>query len=210
MPFIPVPNGVLVEFRMTSLAQQVENTLWFITGADPTVVTMTNLGNALETWWATEYSPLVSSGVSLREIALTSMDSITGPQVTIVPSPALAGLNLGAQMPNNISLTVSFRTALRGRSFRGRNYVVGFVEAQIAGNEVNGVDAQNWADAYNAIPGAIAGTTYAWVVASRFSGTDANGDPIPRVTGIATPVTTALVVDTVVDSQRRRLPGRGA
>jgi len=46
-------------------------------------------------------------------------------------------------------------------------------------------------------------------VASRFSGVDGDGKPIPRTAGVVTPISNVIVVDRVLDSQRRRLPGRG-
>jgi hypothetical protein len=48
-----------------------------------------------------------------------------------------------------------------------------------------------------------------WVVVSRFSGVDVNGDPIPRAAGVVNIITAVLAVDNTVDSQRRRLPHRG-
>ena len=63
--------------------------------------------------------------------------------------------------------------------------------------------------AYEGLPSVATVAGYTWVVASRFSGVDAEGDPIPRAAGITTPITTVLIVDNLVDSQRRRLSGRG-
>jgi len=37
----------------------------------------------------------------------------------------------------------------------------------------------------------------------------ATGKPIPRTTGIATKITSVVIVDNIVDAQRRRLPKRG-
>jgi hypothetical protein len=48
-----------------------------------------------------------------------------------------------------------------------------------------------------------------WVIVSRFSGVDADKKPIPRAAAVITPITAVTVVDNIVDSQRRRLPGRG-
>jgi hypothetical protein len=45
---------------------------------------------------------------------------------------------------------------------------------------------------------------------SRFSGVDEDGRPIPRVAGISTVVLSYGVTDNNLDSQRRRLAGRGA
>jgi hypothetical protein len=48
------------------------------------------------------------------------------------------------------------------------------------------------------------------VIASRFSGVDPDtGKPIPRTAGVTTNVITVVAADLVIDSQRRRLPGRG-
>jgi hypothetical protein len=44
---------------------------------------------------------------------------------------------------------------------------------------------------------------------SRYSGVDEDGRPIPRVAGETADILSVLVVDATVDSQRRRLPGRG-
>src|SRR5215216_2707941 len=184
MPFVPVTNTVLAELRMTADNQFVENTLYFEYLSLPTLAEMTTLGQALIDWWDANIAPLTWVGVELREVVVTSLNSGTGLQATVVPAVTQLGeLNVSA-LPMNVSLTISFRTGLRGRSFRGRNYVVGLVEGQTTG--ANQIDSA---------------TSAAFV--------DANGDPIPRAAGVTTPITSVLVVDNIVDSQRRRLPGRG-
>jgi hypothetical protein len=123
--------------------------------------------------------------------------------------PAFGDLN-DAPLPNNVTLTVSFRTANRGRSFRGRNYVVGLGETQVAGNTVAPSVITAFDGIYSQLLASPVAAIATWVVVSRFSGVDpVTKEPIPRVTGIATPITSVTVVDNVVDSQRRRLPKRG-
>lgn len=210
MPFVPVPNCALAELRMTLDLQQVENTLWFDMGAVPDEAGLLSLNNALLAWWADFYAPLISSEVQLVEIACTSMDSATGPQVVLPPATALFGTQVEPSLPNNVTLTVSFRTASRGRSFRGRNYVVGLIEQQVLRNTILDEVATGWQDAYSELLGFADTPGFSWVVASRFSGVDpVTGQPIPRVTGVATQITSVTVVDKIVDSQRRRLPKRG-
>jgi hypothetical protein len=210
MPFIPVPNSAEVEIRMELDSQKVENTLWFETTAPPTSANLADLTAALYDWWVAEYSPLVTSQLILREIVATSQDTATGPQDTFAPPVLSTGTDTGAPLPNMVSLTVSFRTGFRGRSFRGRNYVVGITEPQVVNNNIDPTLVTAWRSAYDAILTSLGSTDYTWVVASRFSGVDGDGHPIPRVTGIVTPVTTVVVVDPVLDVQRRRLPGRGS
>lgn len=210
MPFVPVANTAEVEIRMTANGQKVENTLWFEFATPPAVSDLLALVNAIESWWLSDYAPRVSVGVQLREIAATSMDSATGPQVTQAPvSPSFGG-NTANIVPGNVTITVSFRTGSRGRSFRGRNYIVGLTEDQIAGNQVVAGVTAPWAAAYNNLIAAVAVANATWVIASRFSGVNpTTKQPIPRAAGITSPVLSAVIVDDNIDSQRRRLTGRG-
>jgi hypothetical protein len=210
MPFVPVPNTALVEMRMLLDAQQVENTLYFDFGATPVIGDLTSIANAMITWWESAYSTAITTSVELREVVATDLSSATGPQVSISPAvPAFGDLN-DAPLPNNVTLTVSFRTANRGRSFRGRNYVVGLGETQVAGNTVAPSVITAFDGIYSQLLASPVAAIATWVVVSRFSGVDpVTGEPIPRVTGIATPIISVTVVDNVVDSQRRRLPKRG-
>jgi len=210
MPFVPVAATVLVEMRMTADLQEVENTLYFEFEDPFTNIEMLNLGDDLVTWWINFYAPNIWEGVQLREVVVTNLTSATSDQVSSTVPPATTG-QLGTDpLPTNVSLTISFRTALRGRSFRGRNYVVGMVEAQTIGaNTVDSAVIADWITCYEELLTIAASNATAWVVVSRFSGVDGNGDPIPRVAGVTTPINSVVIVDNVVDSQRRRLPGRG-
>lgn len=210
MPFIPVANTVLAEIRMTADLQQVENTLYFEFPAAPTLASMQTLADDLQAWWIASYAGQIWSGVELREITLTDLTSSSGPQLTQVPPSGTLGDLSNPPLPTSVTLTVSFRTALRGRSFRGRNYVVGLVESQTtSANEIDSTTIAAWASTYTDLFAVAADAGVTWVVVSRFSGVDGSGNPIPRAAGVTTPVTTVVIVDNVVDSQRRRLPGRG-
>jgi len=210
MPFVPVPNCVEAEIRMTWDLQEVENTLYFDFGDTPTVGGMVTLMNDLFDWWTTNMAPLIFGGVQLREIVVTDISSATGPQVSFTPPIAEFGSASGASLPNNVSFTVSFRTASRGRSFRGRNYVVGLTEGAVVGNTVDTAVVNAYIAAYAELKNSPILDDGVWSVVSRFSGVNpTTGKPIPRTTGIATPITSVIVVDSTIDSQRRRLPGRG-
>lgn len=204
MAFVPVPNTALAEIRMTDDFQKVENTLYFDFGAPPTVTDLQNLGADLLAWYIALMGPLQSSGVALREIYITDLTSATGPTHTETPATLITGGASGEQLPNNVSVAVSFRTALRGRSFRGRNYFVGLVDSQVAHNTLTGAMIAALTNAYNQLPASLGTSGAIWVVVSRFTA------GAPRVTGVATPVSAVVIVDDTVDSQRRRLPGRGA
>lgn len=210
MPFVPVDSTVLVECRMTLQDQKVENTLWVNFPTEPNVAVMNALAADILDWWISDYATLCSDNVVLREVVCTYQGTNTGAQVSL-PAPGGTNGNLtGPQLPNNNSLTVSFRTANRGRSFRGRNYIVGLIIGSVVDNNAVPGYVNAVTDAYEKLlPGGGALTAGTWVVASRFSGVDADDKPIPRAAGVVTPITSVLVVDSTIDSQRRRLPGRG-
>lgn len=190
--------------------QKIENTLWFDVGTVPDVVSMEPVLEGLFTWWTDHYALNCSETVSLREIVVTSMHSSTGPVLSFSPPTLETGDVSEDSLPNNVALTVSFRTALRGRSFRGRNYYAGLTANQVTGNTVNSISAASIRDIYQDLVTGDMADIGTLVIASRFSGVDPDtGKPIPRDEGVATPVTSIVIVDPVVDSMRRRLPGRG-
>lgn len=210
MPFIPVENVALIECRMLYDSQKVENTLYCLNAGGWDTASLTEVATEVKDWWAASYSQLCSVEVSLREVIATDLTSETAGQAAVDGAGAVGAVG-GGGMPSNVSLAVSFRTGLRGRSFRGRNYVVGIGGTFQEGiNELDEDFIANVATQYNNLLTDVFTGDFVWVVVSRFSGVDPDTHkPIPRDAGVATPVVVALVVDNTIDSQRRRLPGRG-
>jgi hypothetical protein len=210
MPFIPVANTVMSEIRMRLDGQQIENTLYWQKGGSWSSGDILTLGNALLTWWPVNYAPFVSSAVTLSEIYLTDLTSDTSGVLSVpAPTPHPAGDRSAASLPNNVALTISFRSGLRGRSNRGRNYISGLSEDAVVLNTVDAGVITDIENGYNALFDVASDTSSAWVIVSRYSGVDEDGRPIPRVAGETADILSVLVVDATVDSQRRRLPGRG-
>jgi hypothetical protein len=211
MPFVPVPLTVAVEIRYLLDEQHIENTLYFRGLGAPTISSLTGVINGVEAWWVDNMAPLLCDTLDLVEIVATDISSASGPQLALPPVSVSGGALGQPALPNNVTLAVSFRTASRGRSFRGRNYIPVLTEGQVVNNTVGDAAVDGFQAAYEALRIAAGDFTpeHEWVVVSRFSGVDSDKKPIPRTTGIATPVTSVVVVDPVIDSQRRRLPGRG-
>lgn len=189
---------------MTLYAQQIENTLYFRYSAEPTIEQLEALGDDLIDWWDLQYRQALSADLSLREVQVTALESSTASSVARTPDIPLVGLDGASGSPGNVALAVSFRTVNRGRSFRGRNFVSGIPNDQIAGNTIQPavIEAVQGAyvdllDRHNTIGEGQ------WVVVSRFT------DGAPRTEGVATTITSVSIVDPLVDSQRRRLTGRG-
>ena len=203
MPFVPTANTVMAELRFLLDGQRVENTLFFQGSSTIDAPELVALGDALVDWFETNVQPLQADAVLFREIYLTDLTSETALTHTRVVIPNTVGGVASPPLPNNVTLTVSFRSAGRGRFSRGRNYFIGLTEAQVGNNAVSLTLTDDLAAAYNALPAALP-AGFVWVVCSRYTAAG------PRPAGFNSPVVAALVVDNVVDSQRRRLPGRGS
>lgn len=210
MPFVPVENTALVEVRMDFDAQKVENTLWVENDAAWDAASLTTLCNNIRDWFDGALGPVLSNAVTLREVVATDQTTDTASQVTVDGGGLIGGVS-GESLPGNVSLAVSFHTALRGRAFRGRNYLVGIpISAREGIAVVSDVYAANVIAAYTGLIDAALAGTNTWVVASRFSGIAGTPPrPVPRVAGVTTPITNVALADLGLDSQRRRLPGRG-
>lgn len=203
MAFIPTIKVARCALKYRLHSQDVVNTLWFRkTGlGDIDSTDLANLNVELKDWSVINLLPHLSVDISLVSITSTSQDSLTAPSVEQAMSEQ--GAAVGASLPGNCCLTVKFNTQQRGRSGRGRNYVGGLREADVNGNAVNNFFLNAVFTGYNALvstppPG------WEWVVVSHFL------DKEPREFGFAQTVISASVVDANVDSQRRRLSGRGS
>lgn len=210
MAFIPVPNTVAVDVIYQWDAQVVENTLYFEYTTPPISSDLQDLLTGIRDLIATELLPLLSNTLSLIRLTAQVIDAADGLFRLLNVSPALQGSGGDRPVPSNVSYAIQFKTGLSGRSFSGRNYVVGILEADVTSNDVATDLRTGLLAFYTAVSAMSAGLGFLHVVVSRYSGVNpTTGRPIPRTTGIATPVLSYTTFDNTVDSQRRRLPGRG-
>lgn len=207
MAFVSVTNTCAVELRFLRFSQRCEITLGF---KKPTAVTQTdmqNLSELVRQWWLNSGRAQMGPQTSFREVYVRDLTSESSGSWTNSTGIGTAGtLSDGSNMPGNVAIVLSFRTGLRGRANRGRNYWFGFGANQfVASNNptLTSTYVGNLVTMYNRLlpGGANDPTPFQWVVISR----QLNGVPQGR----AIPIIAVIAVDNVVDSQRRRLPGRG-
>jgi len=122
----------------------------------------------------------------------------------VVASFDFSGIHggMGISAPNNVNFRVDFKTGLSGRAYRGWNSVCGLPTQVLDRNNIDITWADNVKRAYEQLPLIALAHQFDWVVVSRF---DAG---LPRVAGIVTPITTVSYKDLIIDSYRRRIPGR--
>lgn len=207
MPPVYTANTVQAELVFSLHGSVVENTLSFEASAPVGGTEMADLAQVLAAWWPANVAAYVSNELSLTRVDVRGLDSATAATHSEPVIPAAPGTINDQALPGNCSLCISFRTALGGRSFRGRNYVPGITEGNSTGSQVASANANGILTAYNGLQAYVAANAFAatwtWVVVSTRAG------GVDRAAGVTTPITSAILVDYVVDSQRRRLPGRG-
>jgi hypothetical protein len=203
MDYIEVPLTAQFDMFFSLNGQQTENVLHYSKPTEWTAATLQEAAVELIQWWDVNVQPLVSSGLILTAVKATALYSQTGPSIVTSLGLPLAGTVSGQVAPNNVALAITKRTALRGRSYRGRLYHMGIAVAQINGQQIQGATAGSLYVAYlNALSLALTAEAADMVVVSRYFNKN------PRAVGVATPVTD-LTINLTLDSQRRRLPERG-
>lgn len=209
----PVYNGDVIEVVIKGLLLgQLYMNRFHVSGpynggvkVAPTPQTMAGLVSVVATWLENVLGPLLSSEMSFIEVAARQLMAEGG--LTAVQQVNSGGTEEAGSAPGNVALCVSLVGATAGKSARGRLYQGGIPTTAIDGNLVSGAFAAGLQAAWNELKvlleNEFGDPEHRMVVYStRFQGAD-------RFTGVATPVASVAVRDLVVDSQRRRLPGRG-
>lgn len=117
------------------------------------------------------------------------------------------GSSASPELPDEVSLVITKRTALIGRENRGRIYVPGWATNSLgSGNTVAAAAVtalQTWA---NTISGALAAQGYTFVIGHRhrLAYTTPHGTPVEERPKGSVPITSLVVRDNHWDSQRRR------
>lgn len=204
MAVVRMPGIVQVELRAVMEEQHVENRVMVDTGHDPLSADFAAIHTFYDGWVTGQYRTICCNNVTWQEMVLTDMSRGDGLQI-IYPMTQV-GAATAAAMPNETSLCVSLRGALRGRSTRGRWFC--FPPSQADRDGPNQVSTTYAAAALSVmqtmIDGLFTATGFqACVVSLRTEGA-------PRVTPVNYHYNRATLVDRILDSQRSRKPGNGA
>jgi len=206
MPFVPVPKTIACDVIAELFGQVIENTLYFAFPDEPLISEVAQLSSSVAEWAVGALCPVLSEDYIYKRTEARGIWDQAQPAITNVVGTNTPGAVASPGAPGGTCIAVSFRTAYGGRSYRGRNFVSGFPLNACEGNQLATAYASGIVEAYEAlVPDYVADDlpNAVHVVASRFS------LGAPRVTGITTPINAYLMVNRDLDSQRRRLTGRG-
>lgn len=205
MAFQPAPDCVLVQLEGSLDGQQTINDLSFRSTIGPrTAADVIELLTAIADWYTGQLVPFFNiawQGRRAKAKGLSNENAFAA-EISMIGSD---GLVTGEAMPNNVTMSVSFQTGLSGRSHRGRNYVPGLSDSIVDGNIIDSSWAASIATAYQGLvfPSEFVPDGWVWVIISR------QQDGVVPAEALFFEVVLATAIDLVVDSQRRRLPGRG-
>lgn len=174
--------------------------LHYSSGAPLTALTMNNLIDAYKTWESTSGFGWRNLNTALERVTVSDLTTQNGLVVDRAIVPAINGTVAGETCPNNVTIAVGLRTGLRGRSFRGRIYHIGFATSMTSLNQILPTDLPGFITNYSGLLTLGVAPIFHLQVLSYQTNLLVNNP------AVATPVT-GITVDVNLDSQRRRLPG---
>lgn len=199
MAFIPTVNGIELVARYEANGFfWGTNTFHFEQLSGPAVAAdLVDVYNDFCIWWGAEMDIYTALAVDLANVTVRALDSMTSP--TYTNSPGLSGTIVSDALPPNSTIAVSLRTALGGKSGRGRLYQAGLPESLVSGKFLSSTVAGNLQIAYENLLTAPSFSGRPWSVLSKYTA------GAPRAAGLLTPITSITFTDFRMDSMKTRL-----
>lgn len=205
MPFVPAENTAEVVLNGSWGGQNVANVLNFVYEITLTVSELNSLAASVATAWLDNVSLFTSIGYVLTSVKATDLTTASSPSVEYFPPTLYEGDADEPSVPNNSTLTISYSTDQRGRSYRGRTYMCAIPYSYLS----TSVDLL----LTNA---ALISNAWVGFFDDIETARDCNHCIVSRIqegvtlTEAVVTVVTGYFVENNLDSQRRRLEGRGS
>lgn len=200
MVFVPAPQVAQAVVKHIYAGQEVNNVLAFGIAAVPNIVQLQTLASALQEAWVGAIMPLLSNQLTFSEVVVRDLTVADGTQVASAPAALVTGGVGGDGYPGSVALCMTHRTALIGRSRRGRTYFGGIPENTATVNTFQPFFLLAMKTAWDSVIADVEVSGWFFGILSRRT------NKLPRPVGVFTAVTSSLFRDPRVDSQRGRLP----
>lgn len=204
MAFQAAPNIAQVQIQgVVDNCLTINDLYWEISGGGIDPVNLGTITFAVAGWVNSDLAPLLSDDWTAVRAVGIDLGSATGARhETPIDTPG--GIS-GEANPNNVAACVSIRTAQRGRSGHGRNFVPAIPGTAVTLNTLDSTFVTDLLAAYNRLVGAgLFEAGWQLVVLSRQTA------GALRAEGIGIPVTSCSMVGNSVRSMRSREVGHGA
>lgn len=203
VPFIPFANCAEVVCIGTFGGTACYLTNGVRKGSPFSGTDLTDIGNIFGLWLQEDLLPLLYNTLTYTQIKVTDLTSQFAPIAIATDGLPASGAVTGASVTNQVASVVSFKTGLRGRSFRGRNYVGGLgATALNTTTTVSAAFAASLVGAYVQLATSLGAAGFDHVVLSRFE------NNVRRSVGVATRITD-YIGRLPLGTQRRRIVGHG-
>jgi len=203
MAFVSAPDCAEAVINYSNDAGFMANVLNFHKTGGYTQTDIDALATAVDDEVATNFLPLINVSTTYVNTHVRGLESAVDLE-SIVDTGTDVGSASGTSMPNNATFVLSFRTGFTGRSARGRMYVPPMGDSALTtANVVNSTFRNAWLTAIGSLFSAAAIAGWDAVVISR------QNAGVPLSPAVAREITQIVVTDDNIDSQRRRLKGRG-
>lgn len=195
MPTPLIPTAYRVTAVGSLFGQLVEN-VWYAQGPDPFDAGAAALIAAEFQTGYTLIMDNLSQDYSVSQFDVQNLAGVASGSYTLSVAGGIPGTIAQDSMPGSVAFCVRLRSALAGKRTRGRKYFAGLGEADVTGNSLLGARADGIVSAITTLIDNLIVAGFPMQIVS-FAG------------ATSVPVVSASYFDLFVDSQRRRLTGRG-
>jgi hypothetical protein len=201
----PIYSPGVAQFRLQFLQgnQKVENVFHCSSAVVWGDLHLREVANAIKNWWVGEMKDNSATNLQLVRVVAGEL-TVDGVQILETSGLPTAGTHNGQPMPNNVTCAVHWGTGRAGRSYQGRTYHLGLWAGQVDNNALVPAELASIQTKYDDLRTVLDNA----VLACEFGVLSKYHNKLPRPEGVLTPIT-GVSLDAILDSQRRRLPGRG-
>jgi len=155
----------------------------------------------------TGLASFLATGTLIGGVHLRDVNSANQPVITNTVA-GQAGTSASAALPNEVALCISLRTALAGRSGRGRTFIPGYATNALGAGNIVAAAARTATDTWatSNLRAAMSSNGLTWVLGlpARQEYMGATGTTHPARSATSVPITSQGTRDNHWDSQRRR------
>lgn len=204
MVFQIVPDGAEAVVRGSLFGEEVATTFYATHAAGWDDTELAQLADAVDTVWGLGVLPELQANYEYIGTFCRDLRTAVGFQASTNNNAGVGG-NSSAGKPNNVTLAIARRSGLSGRAARGRIFLPGINGDMLsAENEVSTTFVTTIEGLLNGMRTAMDAVDWTEVIVSR------TGPGTTSTLAVVYTVVEYVVVNRVLDSMRRRLPGRGA
>lgn len=203
MAFQSVPHTAEIVVRGVMGGQEIVNTFYAQMPGGYSLADIEALAHLVDDWVASDWLPNMAANYTYVETDVRGLNAAIDLQAT-ANDAAGPGAAAASTLSNNATLSVKRASGMTGRGARGRIYLPPMTSAWMTDdNHVSASGVTSIQTMLVGLDAVISGLGWIPVIVHRVE------SGVPLAVAVVFTIAEWIVVDNVVDSMRRRLPGRG-